>query len=212
MKKSSALMPLALLMPLAACVGSLLGGGKPAQLYQLERADESASAVPPASGRIAIQLQPIRFAPGIEGDRILAVTGQQALYLKGARWVADAPALFDQALHAGFARRVPELLLVDHGRGGATAALLQITVTHFEAVYADNGNNKEANLAPLVRIDAEALLLRSGDRGIIAQQHFSSEVSADENRVGPIVVAFGKASEDLVGKLADWSRLSVRVK
>lgn len=211
MKKSSALMPLALLMMLTGCVGSLLGGGKPAQLYQLERAGEGAAAVPPASGRIAIQLQPIRFAPGIEGDRILALQGQQALYLKDARWVADAPALFDQALHAGFARNAPELLLVDHGRGGATT-LLQITVTHFEAVYAGSANNKEANMAPLVRIDAEALLLRSGDRGIIAQQHFSSEVSADENRIGPIVEAFGKASKDLVGKLADWSRLSVRVK
>lgn len=209
MKTSSALMPLALLMTLTGCVGSLIGGGKPAQLYQLERASEGAPAIPPSAGRIAIQLQPIRFAPGIEGDRILTLTGQQALYLKDVRWIADAPALFDHALHAGFARRAPNLLLVDdHARGGA-AALLQITVTHFEAVYAANADNKAADMGPMVRIDAEALLLRPGNRGIIAQQRFSSESPANANRVGPIVDAFGEASETVVDKLADWSRMSV---
>jgi len=210
MRKPPALLLFVLLIPQAGCVGSLLGGGKPAQLYQLEPAGDRSGAVAPALGHVAIQLQSIRFAPGIEGDQILLRAGQQAFYLKGARWMANAPELFGQALHGSFARRAPELLLID-GHGPKGAALLQITVTHFEAAYAGSAGSGAEDAPPLVRIEAEALLFRAGNREIIAQQRFAADVPAAANRAGPIVEAFGKASEEVAARLADWSRKSVSV-
>lgn len=211
MRRSLVLLPLMLLIPLAGCVGSLLGGGKPARLYRLERSGDRSVAVSPTLGSVVIQLQAIRFAPGIEGDRILMLAGQQALYLKGARWVANAPELFGQTLHGSFARRAPELLLID-GHGPKGAASLQITVTHFEAVYAGGAGSGPEDAPPLVRIEAEALLLRAGNREIIGQQRFVAEVPAAANRVGPIVEAFGKASDEVAARLTEWSRTSVNVK
>lgn len=134
MRRSYAALPTLLLTPLAARVSSLIGGGKPAQLYQLETAGDQDVAVAPVVGRIAVRLLPIRFAPGIDGDQILALVGQQAFYLKGARWVADAPALFRMALGHEFGRQTPGLLLTDEDLPQGVA-WLQINVTHFEAVY-----------------------------------------------------------------------------
>lgn len=205
MRRSYAVLPTLLLIPLAACVGSLIGGGKPAQLYQLEPTGVQDVAVPPAVGRIAVRLRPIRFAPGIDGDQILALVGQQAFYLKGARWVADAPALFRVALEHGFARQTPELLLTDEDAQQG-AAWLQINVTHFEAVYA---GSRTADGPPLVRIEADALLLRRGNHELIAAQHFSAIVPATANRAGVIVQAFGKACDELTAGLALWSRNTV---
>src|SRR3546814_19148122 len=55
-----------------------------------------------------LSLARIRFAPEIEGDRILTARGESVLYIKDARWAAPAPDLFSQALARQFATRSEE--------------------------------------------------------------------------------------------------------
>ncbi|MFD2427754.1 hypothetical protein ACFSUK_05130 [Sphingobium scionense] len=94
-------------MPLAAC-GTLLGSGKPDNLFRFgvpEREDVqvgTANAAP-----VTLSLARIRFAPEIEGDRILTARGESVLYIKDARWAAPAPDLFSQALARQFATLAP---------------------------------------------------------------------------------------------------------
>src|SRR3546814_20853043 len=100
---------LALLMPLAAC-GAMLGSGKPDNLFRFgvpEREDAqpgTANAAP-----ATLSLARIRFAPEIEGHRLLTERGASVLSIKDARWAATAPDPFSHALHRQLATPPPPL-------------------------------------------------------------------------------------------------------
>lgn len=204
MKRLQMALPLALLAALAGCVSGVLGGGKPVQLYRLDHMATDPPVAPPIpTKRVVVALETVRFAPGIDGDRVLAVRGQQLLYLKDVRWVANAYELFGQALRGSVARRAPALLLTDDR--AAAAATLQVSVNRFEAVYEDR---TDQGAPPVIRIEADARLI-ARDRSIIGEQRLAAAVVASDNRAGPIIEAFSTASDEVVGKLAEWSQANL---
>src|SRR3546814_13667215 len=133
---------LALLMPLAAC-GAMLGSGKPDNLFRFgvpEREDAqpgTANAAP-----ATLSLARIRFAPEIEGDRILTARGESVLYIKDAHWAAPAPDLFSQALARQFAPQAPPVRLRTLREGSTDAIALRLDVPPFQPRYAPDAHTQ----------------------------------------------------------------------
>lgn len=182
--------------------GSLLGGGKPADLFRFGVAQRPPIA--DAQGALPTRMVLIgpRFSEEIEGDRILTTRGEQALYIKGARWVAPVPDLLAQALTLKFASRTPETRLT--GARNATGAShgLQIGIDRFEASYSVELDQKAP---PTIIIQGEATLFDLASRQPIASSRFSIEEPASTNTTSGIVAAFDRAVDQYTGALADWS-------
>lgn len=191
---------------LGGCI-SVLPKSKPAQLYRFG-APELAAAAPatvaaPASGP-AIGRGAVLFEAGAATDRILTVTGHDAAYIEGARWIAPAQVLFDEALTRAF--QAPGAApLADRAASGRAAISLNLDVQAFEARY-DNGPES----APEVLIQVRAVLVRNNDRAVLAEQLITSTQRASDNRVGPIVAAFDAGVKDVLGKLVAWTGRNAR--
>ncbi|MFD1104848.1 MULTISPECIES: ABC-type transport auxiliary lipoprotein family protein [Sphingomonadaceae] len=193
---------LALLMPLAAC-GAMLGSGKPDNLFRFgvpEREDAQAGTANAAP--VTLSLARIRFAPEIEGDRILTARGDSVLYIKDARWAAPAPDLFSQALARQFATQAPHVRLRTLREGSADALVLRLDVDRFEARY---GRDVQTDTPPVILVSAIAELLDPMTRQIIERRRFSAEEAATLNAKAAIVAAFDKAVGRVSIEIVGWS-------
>jgi cholesterol transport system auxiliary component len=194
MTRNAVLAAIAFPLLLGGCI-SLFPKTKPVQMYRFgDQAAAPAAAAPAAAAPPVVQKGPIAFPPASGGDRILTVTGSEDAYVGGARWVAPAATLFDEALLKAFdAPGAPRL--VARGEPLAAPSLLRLDVRSFEARYP----------GPTVRVQVRATLIRNADRALIAEKMFEAEVPASDNRQGPIVAAFDQAVGQVLGAVRDWT-------
>jgi cholesterol transport system auxiliary component len=185
-------------LTLAGCI-SVFPKAKPSQLYRfgLAGAPAAAQASPAASpvvgrGRVA-------FQDAAATDRILTVTGNEAAYVAGARWVSPAPVLFEESLTRAF--QAPGGPRFSGVSGGARAPImLDLDVQSFETRY-DQGRSAP----PEVVVQIHAILVRTEDHVVIADQLFSAAKRAGDNRMGPIVQAYDEAVQDVLSNLTAWT-------
>ena len=190
----------ALVLPLAlgGCI-SVFPKSKPAQLYRFANEPLQAGTNLPAASARVVARGNVRFETAAAGDRILTVTGPDTAYVAGARWVSPAPVLFEEALVRAFeAAGGPRL--AEGGSAIRATQVLNLDVQTFETRY-DQGDKA----APEVVVQVRAQLIRTSDRGVIADQLFTSAQRAGDNRVGPIVSAYDAAVREVLGKLASWA-------
>ena len=183
---------------LAGCI-SLFPKTDPAQLYRFgattPQLQENASAEP----RFGVLLMTTGFDRAAASDRILTVTGTQAAYIKGARWVTSPVGLFDSALQRAFDADQGPARLVDRAEIARTDYLLKLDVRTFEARY-DNGQAA----TPTIVVDVHAALNRTRDRIVVGDRSFKATVTAGDNRVGAIAQAFDQAVAKVLGELVAW--------
>jgi cholesterol transport system auxiliary component len=185
---------------LSGCV-TLLPKSAPVQLYRFDVAepgqgDQSAAN----STAFWVHRAPTSFARGAEGDQILTITGDQAAYIAGARWVAPAGALFDDAESHAFDRSGGPARLGRRGEAGAAALNLRLDVETFEARYVDG-----AGAAPTIVVQVRASLDRAADRSPVASRMFESRKKAASNNVSAIVPQFDAALTDALGQIVTWT-------
>jgi cholesterol transport system auxiliary component len=157
----------------------------------------AAPASAPAAAPVTVLKGPITFPPASGGDRILTVNGSGNAYVGGARWVAPAASLFDEAVLKTFdAPGAPRL--VGRGEPLLAASTLRLDVRAFEARYP----------GPTVRVQVRATLIRNADRVLIAEKMFEAQVPAADNRQGPIVAAFDQAVGQVLAGVRDWTAAS----
>lgn len=185
---------------LAGC--SLLSSPEPVQLYRFGDTDLPPTA--PAADRTVVVLNPIDFAEGAGGDRILTASGGQVAYLAGARWIGPSEQLFRSAVETQFLRSGRSVTLSDRREAPRSGLALDLDVTSFEARY-DNG----IEAAPTVVIAARARLI-APDRTVAAERTFQVQQPASENRVSAVVDAFDGATNDFTGQLAAWVDTTAR--
>lgn len=185
---------------LAGCVGSLLHGGKPDSLYRLDASERVAVSGPAAAVRHPLFVDKLRFAPEIDGDRLLAVQAGTARYIKGVRWVTSARSLFAQALLREFQTRLPALRVTAAQGGVRDGYSLAVTVARFEAVYDD----PTMTAPPTIVIAGEATLYALPARTVIGQRHFVTRIRATRSRAGEIVAAFDRATLCHGATIARW--------
>ena len=184
---------------LCGCV-SLFPKQAPAQLYRFGAAlPASPPAAVPTSARFAVQALIIDFNRAAAGDLILTVTGDQAAYIKGARWLSGASTLFEQALANAFDADQGPSRLMARGEAVRPDAFLKLDVRVFEARYLQGPGS-----APTVVVQVYAALSQPADRGLMGEHMFAASVPASDNRVGAIAQAFDQAVGQVLGQLVKW--------
>lgn len=188
----------ALSVVLSGC--ALLSSPDPVQTYRFGTSAAAPVDAPAGSvAPIAVALRRIEFPEASKGDRILGVTGAEAAYIKGARWISSAEVLFTDSLEAAFTARPDRVRLIGRRDFGAAQRVLNLDVTTFEARY------DYAGTAPTVVITARARMVQLPERTVTAEKVFSISQPASENRVSAIVAAFDTATRDLNTQVVDWT-------
>ncbi len=177
----------------AACV-SLLPKQAPVQLYRFSVA---APAAPPASNARAVRLAGVSLPPASGGNNILTVRGDEAAYIKDARWVSSASSLFEAAALDAFAAKSGPTRLLAQGEPGPAAYDLRLEVRTFEVRYGSAGS-------PGVAVAVYATLARaSGDPSETAKL-FQATAAASEDRLGPIIEAYDQATAQVLDQIVTW--------
>ena len=186
---------------LSGCMGGLLGGGKPAQLYRFgQPAAAAAAPAAPSGGEVGVFRANSLFVQEAAGDRILAVTDGQAQYIAESRWVAPASVLWDQAVLAAFDAAPGRVRLISRGERGRADYVLRLDVRTFEARY-ENG----PKAAPVVEVAVRAVMTRSSAPGLGPEKVFRASVPAASNRVSSIVAAYDQATRQVLGEIVGWT-------
>jgi cholesterol transport system auxiliary component len=191
----------ALAFLLAGCI-SLLPKQKPAQLY---RFGSSAPPAAPRAGpqsRFSVQAVPMSFARDAAGDAILTVTGNQAAYIAGSRWVTSASSLFEAAVTRAFDADSGPARLIPRGEAVRPDYALKLDVRRFEARY-DGGQQAP----PTVEVELYAGLVRRSTDTVApppAERIFQASVPASENRAGAIARAFDLAVTKVLEEMVPW--------
>jgi cholesterol transport system auxiliary component len=191
-----------LTLMLAGC-GGLLGGGGNTELYHFGNRPAAES---PAIERTGVRPFTVLFAganfnPAIDSDRILTVTGSQAAYVAGARWVSPAPDLFDAAIRRAFEQRAPSARFANLRTVPLPDYALGVEVRRFEADYVGG-----AAAPPEIVIEIRVQLMRWADRTVVAEWPIISRESAQENRVATIVDGFDRGTATVVARIADLTQ------
>jgi len=185
---------------LVGCI-SLLPKEKPAQLYRFGVSAPPTAPRASGPGRFSVQVVPMGFARDAASDTILTVTGDQAAYIAGSRWVTSASSLFEAAVTRAFDADGGPARLIPHGEAVRPDYALKLDVRRFEARY-DAGQQSP----PTVVVELYAGLVRRAGDGATApaERIFQASVPASENRAGAIAAAFDSAVTKVLGEMVVW--------
>jgi len=183
---------------LTGCI-SLFPKTDPAQLYRFGTTAPPVQATPSQEPGFSVLLSDTGFDRAAASDRILTVTGTQAAYIKGARWVTSAVDLFDAALQHAFDADQGPARLVARGDIAKPDYVLKLDVRTFEARY----KNSQPS-APTVVVVVHATLNGTSDQTIVGERNFNASVVASDNRVGAIVQTFDQAIAQILDSLVVW--------
>lgn len=196
------LLAVAAVVSLGGC--ALLSSPEPVALYRFGSAPVSeAVPVEPAS-QVQVAMRRPEFVQAAREDRILGVTGAEAAYIKGARWVSPANVLYSDSLESAFAAQAQRVRLIGPRELTRSNQALDIDVRTFEARYPAPG------AAPTVVIAARVRLLNAQERTVSAERLFVVEQPASANRVSAIVEAFDVATRDLNTQIVSWTDQNAR--
>ena len=182
-------------LSLSGC--ALLATPDPVQLYRFGETAEEVGA--PASAPVQVKLRGLEMPQAAQGDRLLGVTGSEAAYIAGARWVTPALALYSDALEASFAAQSRSVRLIGRRELTPTTRILDVDIRTFETRY------DYAGAVPNVVITARARLLRFPERTVVTEQTFTVSQPAGENRISAIVQAYDAATRDLNTQIVSWT-------
>ena len=183
---------------LAGCI-SVLPKEKDAQLYRFGGPSLTAQAAPAAQARFPVQMVPLSFDRAAAGDRILTMTGAEAAYIKGSRWVASANSLFEAAVANAFDADGGAARLLARGEPIHPDYTLKLDVRAFETRY-EHGHGAP----PTVVIELYAALGQVEGRAPAGERIFRAQVPAAEDRVGAITAAYDQALGKVLGALVAW--------
>ena len=198
LRRAAVGLALVLAMGVAGCV-SLFPKEQPAQLYRFSPQMAGPSASMDAQ-RIPISLSPIQFTAAASGDRLLTMTGDEAAYIEGARWVSTAQSQFDEAVNKAFDATATATRIVEPRQAGAAKLSMNLSVESFETRYDDGPKG-----APKVVVALRAQIVRYPDRAVIGETVFHSEQPVSDNRVGAIVQGYDAAVTSVLKDLAAWT-------
>ena len=186
-------------MALSAC--ALLSTPDPVQTYRFGGAAAASSGAVVASP-VQVTLRRVEFPEAVEGDKLLGVTGTEAAYIAGARWVSPAADLYMESIENAFAAQATRVRLIGPRELTRGQRSLDIDIRSFEARYDAPG------ATPTIVVTARARMLVLPERTVSAERVFTVEQPAAANRVSSIVEAFDLATRDLNTQIVAWTDAS----
>ena len=207
-------MKIARLLAATAAVSLSLGLGgcfslfpktKPAQLYSFGGDVGLATQAPAQTAPVGTLRVSVDFTRQADREQSLTAAGSANAYVAGARWVAPASVLFQEATERAFESSTPPIRLLQRGDSGLSTLTLRIEVQSFETDYDDNWHG-----APTVVIRVRTLLTRANDHGAPLEGHFEARKTVNENRVGHIVQGYDAATADVLKQVVDWTLENAR--
>jgi cholesterol transport system auxiliary component len=188
---------------LSGCV-TLLPKTKPAQLYRFGAAPARDTPALPrstsgAGDHFAVRVAMLSFDRAAASDRVLTISGDEAAYVAGSRWITSAEDLFNAALIATFDHHPGPAQLLAPGEPAAGDYTLKIDVRTFEARYTQG-----PRAAPTVVVTAYGALVKRGDLNSDRTRLFTAEAPAASNSMGAIVAAFDQAVTKVLGEIVAW--------
>lgn len=180
---------------LGGCV-SLFPKADPVQLYRFGVDLPQVAAADLGTRGYNISRAPTVFTRSSSSDRILTMTGAEAAYIAGARWIAPAVQLFDEGASRAFDAAPGCARLETRGDAAASDARLRLEVRSFEVRYLDG-----PAAAPTAVVEAHASLTRSLDRQVILERAIRIEQRAADNRAAAIVEALDTASNKALSEI-----------
>lgn len=192
--RSAAVLAAAGLM--SAC--ALLSSPDPIQMYRFGVAAQALPADPIASP-VQVTLRRVEFPESARGDRLLGITGTEAAYIGGARWVSPAADLYTESLEVAFAGQARRVRLIGPRELTRGDSSLDIDVRTFETRYDSPGG------VPSVVIAARTRLMALPERTVEAERTFTVVQPARANTISAIVEAYDLASRDLNGQIVAWT-------
>ena len=187
----------AVALGVSGCI-SLFPKVEPAGLYRFGEAEVRAPKGPPGA-MFGVLKTSSTFTRPAAGDRILTSTNGEVAYIAGARWVAPAFVLFEEAVARAFENDPGRARLIGRGEVGKAELMLRLEVRTFETDYV---NGPKA--APEVVVRVRGVLSRSEDRALVGDQVFEARVKAADNRVSAIVPAYDQAVAKVLGEVVAW--------
>ena len=176
---------------------ALLASPDPVQLYRFGAVDGASAQT--VSEPLEVRLRSVEFPEAARGDRLLGITGSEAAYIAGARWVSPASQLYSTALESHFGSEATAVRLIGRRELTPVSRMLDVDVRSFETRY------QYAGSAPDVVVTVRARLLRFPERTVVAEQTFSVSQPAGENRVSAIVAAYDAATRAVNTQLVAWT-------
>ncbi len=156
----------------------------------------------PQAGRTlgrALSIEPPTTSGALDTDRIMIRPSPvQALYLPGARWSEDTPALLQTLMLRGF-DDTGALTYVGRRPIGATGDVALLTeITDFQAELDADGSSA------LIRLRVVARMIRESDAQVLARRTFTALAPSASTDTLEIVQAFNMASDQLLTDLVRW--------
>lgn len=184
-------------LSLSGC--ALLSSPDPVQLYRFGESGGATASAATLARPVQVRLRNVEFPSASRGDRILGVTGLEAAYIGGARWVSPAQQLMSQSIENAFGEQARTVRLIGQRELTPATRVLDVDVRTFEARYDYEG------AIPVVTISARARLLRFPERTVVAEEVITVTESAGQNRVSAIAQAFDLASREFNTRLVTWT-------
>ncbi len=182
---------------------ALLSSPDPIQLYRFGNAAGTVGT--PAASPVQVKLRAVEFQQAASGDRILSMTGAEAAFIAGARWVSPANQIYSDSLESAFGAQARAVRLIGRRELTPTTRLLDLDVRAFETRY------DYVDAVPSVVITVRARLLRFPERTVSAEQTFTVTQPATENRVSAIVAAYDLATRDVNAQIVAWTDANASV-
>jgi cholesterol transport system auxiliary component len=183
---------------LSGCI-SLLPKTTPAQLYRFGADSAAVAPAPTAGPRFTVRPAFISFEHAAAGDRILTITGNQAAYIGGARWVGPAGSLFEAAVTRAFDVHGGPARLLAAGEPAPGDYVLKVDVRAFEVRY-----DKGPDSAPRAVVEVYAALSDRKDARIESSRLFQVTTPAESNSVHAIAAALDDVVVKALTQLVAW--------
>jgi len=156
----------------------------------------------PQAGRMlgrALSVELPTSSGALETDRILIKPNAvQSLYLPGARWSDQAPAMFQTVMLRAFEDTGALSYVGRRPLGGSGDFALISEITDFQAELSEDGNSA------IARIRLTARMVRESDARVMARRSFQALAPVASTETLDIVQAFNVASDEVLGDLVRW--------
>jgi cholesterol transport system auxiliary component len=193
----AALLAAMTLVSLSGCI-SVFPKADPVQTYRFG-ATKAGSPQPGAHPTLTLSRAPLAFSRDAGADRILTASGLETAYLSGARWVAPAQVLFEEALVLAFGDQAQTVRLAMPGELQRSSGLLRVSVQRFEARYA------QPKQPPTIIVALTASLSDSSNRALVGEQTFEVQIPASSDSISAIVYGFDQATSSALSQVVAWT-------